>query len=91
MDFVSLSFPPPSIVKKPAPDGEGRDVPLGRRWNLNGAEIAKLLDLPMPLSEFYARAREAILLDALMHPGRWISYPRRKVHYTRNKRYPPCQ
>jgi len=67
------------------------DCPFARRWKLQDPEWLESLDLPAARSAKYAKAREAVVIEAVLTshtcPGVWLSYPRRKAAYAQSSRY----
>ena len=72
------------------PEQTRRDKPLSFRWRSLDPAWPVFLDLPPAPSTEAERARNAIILDAVLEAvgrGRWISYSRRRTFYTGQRRY----
>ena len=73
------------------PLSETRDCPISFNWEARKAKWLAEMGLPAAPSKDHDKARAAILVQAaavaLNDPRRFISYSRRKAHYTGQDRY----
>jgi hypothetical protein len=79
-----------SAISSKRENGEDRDRPLTFHWCIPDREWLCSLNLPLTTSLRLRRAREAVLLEALLaHYGNWpaVSYGRRPQFYSGKGRY----
>jgi len=72
------------------PEQPGRDKPLAFHWRAPNPAWAEQFGLPLAPSIRARRARDAIILDAILEAagaGRWIAYSRRWAFYAGKCRY----